>query len=108
VVIKLEFVKPWEATNTTTFTFVPEGANTQVTWLMAGHNNFAAKVFGVFMNMDEMVGKDFEKGLAQLNTVAEAEAKKRAAEAQAKAAEAAPPAPAAPTQAPAPTPPKAQ
>jgi uncharacterized protein YndB with AHSA1/START domain len=70
--IKLEFLKPFAATNTTEFTFKPEGGQTLVTWTMTGTNNFPAKAFGLFMNMDKMVGGDFEKGLAQLKAVAEA------------------------------------
>ena len=69
--IKLEFIKPFAATNTTEFVFKPEADKTMVTWSMFGTNNFMAKAFGLFMNMDKMVGGDFEKGLAQLKSVAE-------------------------------------
>ncbi|MDY7228854.1 SRPBCC family protein [Hyalangium rubrum] len=85
--IKLEFIKPFEATNTTTFHFKPEGEGVSVTWQMEGENNFMSKAFSVFVNMDEMVGKDFEKGLASMKTAAEAEVKKRAEEAAKVAAE---------------------
>lgn len=71
VEIRLEFLKPFAATNTTVFAFAPEGGGTQVTWTMYGTNNFVAKAFGLFMNMDELVGADFEKGLAQMKTVVE-------------------------------------
>lgn len=74
--IKLEFLKPFAAVNTTEFTFTPEGNQTAVTWSMTGTNHFMAKAFGLFMNMDKMVGGDFEKGLAQMKPVAEAAAKK--------------------------------
>jgi len=73
--IKLEFVKPWKATNTVTFTFVPAADKTKVTWAMDGDNNFMGKAFGLFMNMDKMVGGDFEKGLAQMKSVAETAAR---------------------------------
>jgi uncharacterized protein YndB with AHSA1/START domain len=66
VAIKLEFIKPWTATNDTTFVLAPEGNGTRVTWSMTGKNDFMGKVFSVFMDVDAMVGKDFEKGLAQL------------------------------------------
>ncbi|MBS1149898.1 MAG: polyketide cyclase [Myxococcaceae bacterium] len=78
VVIKLEFLKPFAATNTTTLNLVP-GPSTEVTWKMEGKNNFMSKVAGVFMNMDEMIGKDFDKGLGKLKALSEEEAKKRAA-----------------------------
>ncbi|MEO6034544.1 MAG: SRPBCC family protein [Verrucomicrobiota bacterium] len=66
--INLEFLKPFAAVNTTEFTFAPEGNQTKVTWSMSGKNNFMAKAFTLFMNMDKMVGRDFEKGLAQLKS----------------------------------------
>ena len=75
VKIKLEFIKPWAATNATDFTFTPQGNQTSVKWTMDGDNNFMGKAFGLFMSMDKMVGGDFEKGLAQMKTVAEAAAK---------------------------------
>ena len=73
--IKLEFLKPFAAVNTTEFSFKPEGNQTVVTWSMTGTNNFMAKAFGLFMNMDKMVGGDFEKGLAQMKSVTEAAGK---------------------------------
>lgn len=74
--IKLEFIKPFAAVNTTEFTFAPEGNQTQVAWTMTGTNNFMAKAFCMFMSMDKMVGGQFKKGLADLKSVAEAAAKK--------------------------------
>jgi hypothetical protein len=70
--IKLEFIKPFAATNATDFTFKPQGNQTAVTWTMNGDNNFVGKAFSLFMNMDKMIGGDFEKGLAQMKSVAEA------------------------------------
>jgi uncharacterized protein YndB with AHSA1/START domain len=78
--IKLEFMKPWEATNTVTFSLKPAAGGTTVFWSMDGNNNFMAKAFSLFMDMDKMIGGDFERGLAQLKTVAEKDAQKRAAE----------------------------
>jgi hypothetical protein len=73
--IKLEFLKPFAATNMAEFSFKPTGIQTAVTWSMTGTNNFVAKAFGLLMNMDKLVGADFEKGLAQLKSVAEANGK---------------------------------
>jgi len=70
--IKLEFLKPFAATNTAEFTFKPEGNQTVVTWSMTGKNNFIAKAVHLFMNMDKMVGGQFEEGLAELKSVVEA------------------------------------
>lgn len=70
--IKLDFTKPFEATNTTEFTFKPEGNQTTVTWSMFGTNNFIAKAFCLFNSMDKMVGGQFENGLAQMKSVVEA------------------------------------
>jgi Polyketide cyclase / dehydrase and lipid transport len=71
ILIKLEFLKPFKATNTAEFTFKPEGSRTVVTWSMTGKNNFFFKAFGLFMDCDKMVGKDFEKGLAAMKSAAE-------------------------------------
>jgi len=74
--IKLEFIKPFASVCDTEFTFKPDGNQTAVTWSMTGTNNFVAKGFCLFMNMDKTVGGDFEKGLAQMKSVAEAAPKK--------------------------------
>ena len=71
VVIKLDFLKPFEAHNTAEFTFVPQGDTTNVTWLMHGPAPFLSKVMQVFMNMDNMIGKDFATGLANLKRITE-------------------------------------
>jgi hypothetical protein len=70
--IKLEFLKPFAATHTAEFTFKPEGDQTAVTWSMAGENKFVAKGLGLVMNMDKMIGGQFEQGLAQMKAVVEA------------------------------------
>jgi hypothetical protein len=70
--IKLAFIKPFPSECDTTFTFKPAGESTQVTWTMTGNNNFVAKAFCLFMNMDKMVGGDFEKGLANIKSLVEA------------------------------------
>jgi hypothetical protein len=70
--IKLEFLKPFAATNTAIFTFKPEGNQTAVTWSMEGRNNYFAKAINLCMNMDKMVGGQFEKGLADMKAVVEA------------------------------------
>ena len=69
--IKLQFIKPWEQTSKTSFTFQPEGPGTKVTWSMTGERDFVGKLFGLFMDMDKMVGPDFEKGLQALKAQAE-------------------------------------
>ena len=69
--INLEFRKPFKATNLAEFSFKPDGEETAVTWSMSGHKNFFFKAFGLFMNMDKLVGGDFEKGLAAMKAVVE-------------------------------------
>ncbi|MCV3211788.1 SRPBCC family protein [Mesorhizobium sp. YC-39] len=71
VALKLDFEKPFKANNTVDFTLVPAGNNTAVTWAMHGRYPFIAKLMGIFINMDRMVGKDFETGLANLKSAAE-------------------------------------
>ncbi|KAB2671448.1 MAG: SRPBCC family protein [Verrucomicrobia bacterium] len=70
--IRLEFTKPFAGVNDVGFAFAPEAGMTRVTWTMAGKLNFATKAFGLFVSMDTMIGRDFEQGLAQLKSVAEA------------------------------------
>ncbi len=70
--IDLEFIKPFAQKSVTDFTFKPDGDKTNVTWTMTAQNNFLSKAFGLMMDMDKMIGADFEKGLAQMKTVAEA------------------------------------
>jgi Polyketide cyclase / dehydrase and lipid transport len=70
--IKLEFLKPFAATNTTEFTFKPNGNQTIVTWSMYGKSNLICRLMGLFMSMDKMVGTQFEKGLADLKAASEA------------------------------------
>jgi uncharacterized protein YndB with AHSA1/START domain len=71
VVIKLDFLKPFEAHNTAEFTMLPQGDAINLTWVMHGPLVFMAKVMHVFINMDKMIGKDFEAGLANLKKLTE-------------------------------------
>jgi hypothetical protein len=70
--IKLEFFKPFAATNTAEFSFKPVAPDsTAVTWTMTGENNFLSKAICMFVDMDRMVGGMFEQGLTQMKTVVE-------------------------------------
>ena len=71
VVIQLDFIKPFEGHNTTEFTFMPQGDATEVSWSMRGPTPFVSKLMQVFVNLDTMIGKDFEAGLANLKALAE-------------------------------------
>jgi uncharacterized protein YndB with AHSA1/START domain len=71
IVIKLDFLRPFEGHNTAEFTMLPQGNATNVSWLMHGPLPFMGKVMHLFMNMDNMVGKDFEIGLANLKKLTE-------------------------------------
>ena len=71
VVLKLDFIKPFAAHNTVGFTLASKGDTTNVTWAMQGPTPYFAKIIHVFINMDNMVGKDFEAGLANLKAAAE-------------------------------------
>jgi Polyketide cyclase / dehydrase and lipid transport len=71
IVIKLDFLRPFEAHNTASFTMQPKGQSTDVTWAMDGPNLFIGKVMSVFIDMDKMIGKDFEEGLGNLKRLAE-------------------------------------
>ncbi|HEY5791981.1 MAG TPA: SRPBCC family protein [Chthoniobacterales bacterium] len=69
ILMRLEFIKPFQATNATEFTFKPEGSGTLVTWTMSGQNNFVGKAIGLFMNCEKMLGGQFEQGLDNLKKV---------------------------------------
>jgi hypothetical protein len=71
IIIKLDFLKPFEAHNMAEFTMLPQGDTTSVNWVMHGPAPFMSKMMQVFMNMDKMIGKDFEIGLANLKGLAE-------------------------------------
>jgi hypothetical protein len=75
--IRLEFIKPMAAVSRADFGFRPEGGGTQVSWVMTGTNDFTGKAFSLFADMDAMIGKDFDQGLAAMRTEAETEAKRR-------------------------------
>lgn len=72
VKMNLDFLKPFEAHNFAEFELKPEAGATQVTWAMHGPAPFLSKLMQVFFSMDKMVGKDFEDGLSNLKTLAEA------------------------------------
>lgn len=73
VLIKLDFLKPFEAHNTAEFTLAPHGGSTEVTWAMYGPQPYMAKVMSLFFSMDKMVGGQFEQGLTNLKTLTESE-----------------------------------
>lgn len=68
---KLEFIRPFTATNIADFAFIPDSNQTRVTWTMSGECKLPFKIFGLFANCDDMAGKDFERGLASLKTITE-------------------------------------
>ncbi|WFP63831.1 SRPBCC family protein [Mesorhizobium sp. WSM4904] len=71
VSLKLDFEKPFRANNTVDFTLSPSGDGTNVTWSMRGARPFIAKLMGLFMNFDALIGKDFEAGLDNLKRATE-------------------------------------
>jgi hypothetical protein len=71
VAMKLDFIEPFEAHNLADFTLVPAGGGTNVTWAIHGPMPYISKVITMFCDMDQMIGKEFETGLADLKKVAE-------------------------------------
>ena len=71
IVIKLDFIKPFEGHNVAEFTMAPQGDATTVTWAMYGPSRYITKLIGTLMNMDKMIGTDFEAGLTNLKALAE-------------------------------------
>ena len=72
VIVKLDFLKPFEGHNVAEFTLAARDGFTDVTWAMRGPSPFMSKLMGVLINMDKLIGKDFEAGLINLKTAAEA------------------------------------
>jgi Polyketide cyclase / dehydrase and lipid transport len=70
--MRLDMLSPFEGHNLIDFTLEPQGAHTKVTWAMHGPSPYISKVMGVIFNMDQMIGRDFEAGLAKLKALAEA------------------------------------
>jgi hypothetical protein len=78
--VKLEFLKPWASTNQTSWILQGDETKTKVTWAMDGKNSgVIAKTFSVFMDLDKMVGSDFERGLSAMKNIAEKEQSTRLA-----------------------------
>jgi len=73
--IKLEFFKPFAGVSTAEFTFKPEGRQTLVAWSMTGRTTFVTKAVHLFLNVDKMIGDNFESGLSRIKSLAEAEAR---------------------------------
>jgi uncharacterized protein YndB with AHSA1/START domain len=71
IAIAVDWQKPFQARNINEFVLDPEGGSTRVTWTMQGPNLYMMKLMGVFTNMDRLMGKHFENGLANLKAVAE-------------------------------------
>lgn len=71
VVLRLDMIKPFEGSNVIEYAIAPKGAATEVTWSMHGHQPLLARAICLFLDMDKMVGADFERGLASLKSIAE-------------------------------------
>ena len=69
--LKLEFLRPMKVTNMAEFLFKADGNQTTVTWTMTGKNNFVGKAFHMMVDCDKMIGRDFEKGLANLDSASQ-------------------------------------
>jgi hypothetical protein len=76
VIERLEFIRPFASKAEVTFSVVAkDNATSTVTWAMDSENNFLSKMAGLFMNMDEMIGKDFAEGIANLGKLTAADVK---------------------------------
>ncbi len=77
IVLELQFIKPFPATNRTEFTLTPKDGGTEVSWAMSGTHTYLNKVFTIFMDMDKFVAPAFEEGLSNLGRVAGSDGEKR-------------------------------
>ena len=71
VSLDLRFLKPFKSESRSVFDLSPADQGTDVTWTMTGEHTILSRIMGVFMPMDKLIGKDFEKGLAQLKATVE-------------------------------------
>ena len=85
--IRLDFVKPFAGTSHSEFTLQPDESGTRLTWAMFGENDFFGRMMCLFMNMDDMMGKQFEKGLASIKSLVETQAAPAADQSEATRAE---------------------
>lgn len=72
LLIKIDFLAPFEAHNTVEFTLTTQGDSTVLSHAMFGPSPYLAKLMGLFFSMDKMVGDKFEEGLGSLKAIAEA------------------------------------
>jgi uncharacterized protein YndB with AHSA1/START domain len=75
VKIRVDFVKPFEGSNESTFAFKPDGDKTAVTWTVSGHHNFIGKAFCLVMNGKKMMAAAMDQGLATMKSVVEGASK---------------------------------
>ncbi|MFM9975928.1 MAG: SRPBCC family protein [Beijerinckiaceae bacterium] len=71
IVYRLDFLRPMKAQNRAVFTLTDTGGATEVTWEMDGPSPLLSKIMDTLMNMDKMIGRDFENGLANLKKLSE-------------------------------------
>ena len=69
--IALNFTRPFRNQNTTEIALDAQGGSTTITWAMQGPQPYVSKLFGLFFNMDKLIGRDFEEGLANIKAIAE-------------------------------------
>ena len=69
VKLKLDFIKPFSSTSTSSFTLHPEGSGTRVTWNMTGERPFLMRAICIAMGADKMMREMFDKGLADLGRI---------------------------------------
>lgn len=77
IAIDLNFLRPFKSSNLTEFTFKPGADGVHVTWAMSGANSAVGKAMSLVASMDKIVGKDFERGLANLKALSESETTRR-------------------------------
>ena len=70
--LMIEFSRPMQSASQIEFVFKQQGKETKVNWIMYGKHNFLSKIMCLFVSMDSIVGKDFERGLASLRSIVEA------------------------------------
>ncbi|NHA69503.1 SRPBCC family protein [Phycicoccus flavus] len=72
--VAVAFEKPFPSRSRVEFVLTPQEGETHVEWFMRGELGLVQQAFALVKPMDELMGPDLERGLANLKAQAETEA----------------------------------
>jgi hypothetical protein len=68
---EIKFLTPYESEANAYVTVVPEGNGSKATWGFTSKIPYPFTVMKMFMNMEDAIGKDYQKGLSRLKEMSE-------------------------------------